>query len=56
MSIVFDYKCEFCKQKKGCLYFNKENKKWYCKDHSMYLKSKTGDYQLITKNLAKVAK
>jgi len=49
MSIVFDYKCEFCKQKKGCLYFNKENKKWYCKDHSMYLKSKTGRLSINNK-------
>ena len=34
---TFDYKCESCKLKTGCLYFNKLDKKWYCKLHSPYL-------------------
>lgn len=32
----FDFKCELCKQKKSCLYLNREDKKWYCKEHSPY--------------------
>ena len=50
MSIIFDYKCESCKLKTGCLYFDKITKKWYCKTHSPYFDK---DTHITHKNASK---